>query len=185
MKGIIFTELIDLVQEKFGYEVVDKMINAAQLDNDGAFTSIGTYDHRDLLKMVGSLSEQLDVEAGVLVKIFGKHLFNTFTKKHASTIAGLNTAFEFIENVEGFIHKEVRKIHPDAQLPTFEYEYMGEDTLVVKYRSQRPFADVCEGLIEECILSFKEDIAIDRRDNTPDGRSTDFHLTRQTNAVSA
>ena len=178
MKGVIFTELLELVEDQFGYEVVDKMISEAALENGGAFTSIGTYDHGDLLKMVVSLSNQLGVEVPVLVKTFGKHLFKTFSKKHASKIAGMNSAFELIEKVESFIHVEVRKIYPDAQLPTFEYEYLDEDTLIVKYRSERPFADVCEGLMEQCIEHFGEEISISRTDIEPAGTATDFMLKK-------
>ena len=77
MKGIVFTELLELVEEKFGYETVDQIISAANLENDGAFTAIGTYDHNDLLKMVVALSQQVGVPVPVLVNTFGKHLFNT------------------------------------------------------------------------------------------------------------
>lgn len=185
MKGVIFTELINLVEDQFGYEVVDKMITDAELKNDGAFTAIGTYDHNDLLKMVVSLSSQLDVEVPVLVKTFGKHLFKTFSKQHSEKIAGMDSAFDLIKKVEGFIHVEVRKIYPDAQLPTFEYENINEDHLIVKYRSQRPFADVCEGLIEQCIEHFSEKIAINRNDIEPDGTATDFTLIREPSLVSA
>ena len=176
MKGVIFTELLDLVEDRFGYDAVDSMIGAANLENDGAFTSIGTYDHRELLKMVVALSMQLDVEVPVLVKAFGKHLFKSFSSKYADKIAGMTSAFDLISNVDGFIHVEVRKIYPDAQLPEFTYERPDGDTLVVKYRSQRPFADVCEGLIEQCVEHFKENITIVRENKNDDGTAANFIL---------
>lgn len=178
MKGIIFTEFLGLVEEKFGYEVVDKIISGTGLENDGAFTAIGTYDHRDLLKMVGALSKESGIEVPALVKVFGKHLFQTFSTKHADKIDGMNSAFELIEKVENFIHVEVRKIYPDAQLPTFSHEYKGDDTLIVHYRSERPFADVCEGLMEQCIESFGEEISIQREDVADDGTAADFTLVK-------
>ena len=178
MKGIIFTELIGLVEEKFGYEVVDKMLIRADLTNDGAFTSIGTYDYNDLLKMVVALSNELDVEVPILVKTFGKHLYRVFSEKHSEKIAGLESAFDLIKNVEGFIHVEVRKIYPDAQLPSFEYEQPDKNTLVVKYRSQRPFADVCEGLMEQCVESYGEPIHVQREDIKPDGTAANFTLIK-------
>ncbi len=175
----MFTELIELVEQRFGYEVVDKMIDDSNLENNGAFTAIGTYDHLDLIKMVTSLSQQLGVCVPDLVKTFGKHLFQVFSTNHADKLAGIASAFELIEKVEGFIHVEVRKIYPDAQLPSFEYEYLDEDVLVVKYRSERPFADVCEGLIEQCIEHFGESISIARADVNAVGTAADFTLTRE------
>lgn len=29
-------------------------------------------------------------------------------------------AFQFLKNIENYIHVEVRKLYPDAELPTFE-----------------------------------------------------------------
>ena len=180
MKGVVFTELMDLVEKEFGYEVVDQMIIDANLDNDGAFTAIGTYDHSDLVQMVVSLSQQTGIEFPVLVKLFGKHLFGVFAKKHIDKIAGMNSAFSVIENVENFIHVEVRKIYPDAQLPNFEYEYENDSTLIVKYRSERPFADLCEGLIEACIANFNDEIELERIDVAHNGTAANFRLEQKT-----
>lgn len=170
---------MSLVEEQFGYELVDKIIRDTKLENNGAFTSIGTYDHNELLKMVVALSQESGVQVPVLAKEFGKHLYRKFSAKHADKMHGMNSAFVLIEKVENFIHVEVRKIYPDAQLPSFTYELSDDgDTLVVKYRSERPFADVCEGLIEQCIESFGEEISIQRDDVATDGTAADFTLKK-------
>lgn len=179
MKGIIFTELVNLVEEKFGYATADKMIQSAQLSNDGAFTSVGTYDPSELVKMVVALSNEVNIDASTLVKVFGRHLYKIFSTTYADRLAHLNNAFELIESIEGFIHVEVKKLYPDAQLPTFDYQRPGENELVVRYRSERPLADACEGLLSECIEQFGELIAIERNDINPNGTATDFKLTRQ------
>ena len=41
MKGIIFTEFLDLVEEKFGLAMVDKIIKQSQLESKGIYKSIG------------------------------------------------------------------------------------------------------------------------------------------------
>lgn len=178
MKGIVFTELLELVEEKFGYETVDKMITTAQLENDGAFTAIGTYDHNELLKMVIALSGQTDIAVPILVNTFGKHLFNTFTKNYRDKISNFKTSFELLEKVEGFIHVEVRKLYPDAELPSFEYAHPSPEQLEMTYRSTRPFADLCEGLIQQCVEHFGESIDIQRENLSNDGTSAKFLLTR-------
>ena len=185
MKGIVFTELLELVEEKFGYETVDKVIASAKLDNDGAFTAIGTYEHSDLLKMVVALSQQTGVEIPVLVNTFGKHLFNKFVEMHSDKIELFENSFSLLEKVEGFIHVEVRKLYPDAELPTFEYQRPSEDELEVKYISTRPFADLCEGLIQQCVEHFGESVEIVREDLASDGTAAVFKLTRTGVSVSA
>jgi len=42
MKGIVFTEFLDLVEEKFGMEMVDKIITQSELESEGAYTAVGT-----------------------------------------------------------------------------------------------------------------------------------------------
>ncbi|MFT6414777.1 MAG: hypothetical protein ACJARZ_000109 [Dokdonia sp.] len=43
MKGIIFTEFLDLVEATFGLEMVDIILNASKLPSNGVYTTIGTY----------------------------------------------------------------------------------------------------------------------------------------------
>ena len=41
MKGIVFTEFLDLVEERFGLDVEDRIIIGAKVPNEGACTSKG------------------------------------------------------------------------------------------------------------------------------------------------
>ena len=43
MLGIVFTEFFDLVDEAFGEEILDDIIDMANLSNDGAYTAVGRY----------------------------------------------------------------------------------------------------------------------------------------------
>lgn len=185
MKGIVFTELLDLVENKFGYETVDKIITAAELENDGAFTSVGTYDHNDLLKMVVALSRQVDVEVPALVNTFGRHLFQVFSRNHSDKIGMFKSSFELLEKVEGFIHVEVRKLYPDAELPTFSYSHPNEHQLEITYLSTRPFADLCEGLIQQCVVHFDEQVDVQRENLADDGTHARFLLTRETSLAAS
>ena len=60
MKGIIFTEFLDLVEKKFGLVMVDKIINQSQLDSNGAYTSVGTYEFSEMLQLISNLSEDFN-----------------------------------------------------------------------------------------------------------------------------
>ncbi|MEO0814052.1 MAG: heme NO-binding domain-containing protein, partial [Myxococcota bacterium] len=45
MKGIVFTEFLEMVEDRFGFEAVDRLVTASGSDNDGVYTAVGTYDH--------------------------------------------------------------------------------------------------------------------------------------------
>ena len=57
----------------------------------------------------------------------------------------------------------VRKLYPDAQLPSFECT-SEPGRLAMLYRSTRPFADLAEGLIMGCIEHLGECIDVQRED---------------------
>lgn len=162
MKGIVFTEFLEMVENRFGYEVVDRIIQAADPESGAAYTSVGTYDHHELLKLVGALSEIAQIEVPMLVREFGKHLLRSFVNSSPQFFEGVNSAFEFLRTVDNRIHIEVRKLYPEAELPTFECRSQGPDHLEMIYRSSRPFADLAEGLMLECVEHFGEEIHIER-----------------------
>ena len=82
MKGIIFTAFLDLVEEKFGMEMLEDVISSANLPNEGAYTAVGTYDHDELITMVVILSEKSAIAVEDLVKAFGQYLFGVLSETY-------------------------------------------------------------------------------------------------------
>ena len=121
MKGLVFTEFLELVEERFGVEVADRIITAAELPNDGAYTSIGTYDHAELVRLVGALSNASGVDVPALVATFGEYLFDRLAVSHPTVLSEVRDAFTLFERLHTVIHAEVRKIYPAAELPDFEF----------------------------------------------------------------
>ena len=120
MKGMVFTEFLDMVELKFSAEMVDDIIEDSQLPNGGAYTAVGTYDHAELVRMVESLAQRSGVPVPTLVHAFGPHLFGRFYALYSDCFSGIPTALDFLEGIEVVIHTEVRKRYPDAQLPEFD-----------------------------------------------------------------
>jgi hypothetical protein len=57
MKGIIFTEFLKMVEDVFSPEIADRVISESGSSTGGAYTTVGTYDHHELINMVSRLSE--------------------------------------------------------------------------------------------------------------------------------
>ena len=185
MKGVVFTEFLELAEQRFGLEVVDRIIQQSHLQSDGAYTSVGTYDDGELLQLVTHLSRASGIPVPTLVKTFGKHLFNTFAAAYPHLWKGIRSAPDFLSKVEGFIHMEVQKLYPDAKLPRIEFTELEEETWELRYTSTRPFADLAAGLIEACIEYFGEEISVLRENiGHQDGTSARFLLQKQTKALS-
>jgi len=164
VKGVVFTEFIDMVEARFTPEVADRMITAAAVPSDGAYTAVGTYDYHEIIQLVAQLSMLTSIPMPKLVHTFGAHLFDRFVVAYPALFAGVTSAFNFLERIENHIHVEVRKLYPDAELPTFTCDTSTPGRLTLLYRSSRPFADLAEGLIAGCIAHFGEPILMHRND---------------------
>ena len=184
MKGIIFTELLEMAESTFSVSVVEDVLDSVELPSGGSYTSVGTYDHEELLAIVGQLSAQTGVPAGELVSAYGRYLFGRFTVLYPAMFADVECALDFIESVESHIHVEVRKLYSDAELPTIETTRTSDGDLEVFYRSRRPLADVAEALICGCIEHFGSRFDLQRTDeNTDTEFRTRFLVTQRVGAV--
>jgi hypothetical protein len=179
MKGVVFTEFVEFAEERFGLSVADEMIARCSLPSGGAYTAIGTYDHRELVQMVGQLSELSGRPVPELLRGFGMHLLKRFASSFPKFFAH-ESVFDFLPRIEDTIHVEVRKLYPDAELPTFTCEQPEPNRLVMVYQSQRGMADLAEGLIQGAIAHFRESVLVQRDDLPTEGaQKTRFTLTRQ------
>ncbi len=161
MKGIVFTEFIEFVEENISEEVADEIIESSELKSGGIYTSVGTYDYEELVQLVTNLSKAIEKPIPDLLKVFGKHLFHRFLASFPQFFSENLNLTDFLESVEKYIHVEVRKLYPDAELPTFECEFENEKFLMT-YHSKRDLADFAEGLIESTIEHYGESYSISR-----------------------
>ena len=179
MRGLIFTEFISLVEEKFGLRLADELLSQPGLTDGGAYTSVGNYSHREMLTLVSGLSERTGVPVSDLCTVFGEWLFPKLATGFEFAVKPYANAFDFLRSLNGVIHVEVRKLYPDAQLPLVPVTRVDERELVLEYRSERPFADVAEGLLRGCLAWFGERASLRREPLSPDGaHAARFTITR-------
>lgn len=176
MKGIVFTEFIDLVEEHFDPDIADRMITAAALPNGGAYTAVGTYAHTELVRMVVELGRLTGVPLQELIGLFGRHLAVRFTQLFPSFFAEQPDLFSFLASIDSHIHIEVRKLYPDAELPSFPVEARDDRSMTLLYRSQRCFEDLAEGLILGCARHYGEHVRLRRE--VVEGQGTRFVIER-------
>ncbi len=63
MKGLVFTEFLDMVEQRFSADMVDDIIEASDLPSGGAYTAVGTYSHSEIVALV----QQLAIRTGIAV----------------------------------------------------------------------------------------------------------------------
>lgn len=178
MKGIVFTEFLDMVESKFGYEMVDHIIEQSTLQSEGVYTSVGTYHHSEIVQLLSNLSERTKIDAGDLLKAFGEYLFDTFLKIYPQFFNTQEDAFGFLESIDSHIHVEVLKLYPDATLPKFETTKTSDGSLIMIYKSERKMAALAEGLIEKSIAHYNHPHSIDKELMNEEGSEVKFTIKK-------
>ncbi len=161
MKGMVFTEFLEMVEAKFSADMVDDIIDDANPASGGAYTSVGTYSHEELVDMVVALSNRTQIPVPVLVRTFGEHVFGVFARSFQQFFEGVPDALTFLSGIEDIIHAQVIKLYPDAQLPKFDCVRDGNQLTMI-YHSDRHLADLAEGLIMGCGQHFGDNLTIQR-----------------------
>lgn len=177
MKGIVFTEFFELVERHHGYATVDQLIEQVQPKNKGAYTAVGTYSHQEMVDFLHAYSALSETPMSDLLKLFGRHLFDVFLKNYPEFFEAQTTAFDFLKSIDDYIHQEVRKLYPDAQLPAFETHSVNSRELIMTYRSERSMSQLALGLIEKTFEHYQQAAEIETRSIDNQGKEVEFRIT--------
>ena len=178
MKGIVFTEFLEMVESKFGIEMVNGLLDSSELASGGVYSAVGTYDHKEMVSLVVELGKRSGMPLPDLLKAFGRYLFGTFKTSYASMFESAGDGFEFLESIDQEIHVEVLKLYPDAELPSFKTERKDDNVLQMDYHSDRAMGALAHGLIEACGEHYNEGFDIVMQPQTEDGKYVRFLITR-------
>jgi len=158
MKGIIFTEFLDIIEDAFGLEVCQKMLD--QASDMGVYTAVGSYDHRALVTLIVTLSKITGVSAEDLQEVYGEAVFTRLLQTLPAMTGIQQDTFNFIKKVEDHIHTEVKKLYPDATPPQFDFISETKTHMVMDYKSARCMSHVCLGLIKGCAKHFGQTVHV-------------------------
>ena len=68
--------------------------------------------------------------------------------------------FSFLNSIDQYIHPEVLKLYPEAELPRFQAEIKSENEMMLNYMSSKKMSDLAIGLIKGAANHFKEDVDV-------------------------
>ena len=173
MKGIVFSEFLEMVDEKFSMEMSERLIDDVNPPSGGAYTSLGTYDHQEIVALVSRLSEITSIPVPALLKTFGSYLLGQFAINFPEFFDGNTSTFDFLPRIESYVHLEVKKLYDDAELPSFICERTSPNILKMTYHSIRYLPDLAEGLIQGVADHFGDRIEI-KRENSSEVPATEF-----------
>ena len=178
MKGIVFTEFLELVEQKFGLEVVDEIIEKSDLESNGAYTSIGTYKFSEMLQLLSHLSTKTSISIDELLLVYAEHFFGVLVKSYPVLIKSYSDPIDMLASIESHIHIEVLKIYPDAELPTFDVISKSKNSLILIYKSSRAMYYFGLGLMNKTFDYFNSSAEIVIEKLKEDGTEVKFIITK-------
>ncbi len=163
MKGTVFVELLDHVEDKYGLDVLDKVILALgdKLSTKGAYTTVGNYPHQEMLELASAICTLRGESLESLLDDFARSLMLSFERMHPEFFHKDQDILDFFMSLESRIHTDVRKIYPDARPPLILCRKTAEDSLEITYQSARPLALMAVALTRATGARFNEALEIE------------------------
>jgi predicted hydrocarbon binding protein len=161
MQGSIYTAFSDMIIEKMGMEQWNELLDKTAPESKGFYTSGEQYADSELINMVVLLSQKTGVPVEALVETFGQYLFHVLYKRSPVDVSNIDNLRDFLLAIDGVIHVEVKRVHPQAYLPKFEYEDGEDNALIMYYSSKRKLCHASIGLIRGAAEHFSQEIEID------------------------
>jgi len=146
VKGLVFTTLYDFCEAHFGADMVDDVIDAAALPHQGAYTSVGTYPFEEMVSLISALVRLSGISMPEIMERFGEFCFSSWVKRFPALFNDRDI-FDVLGDIDKFHEEEVRRLYPDAVLPSFKVMSRTPNELILEYCSCKPVADLAVGVI--------------------------------------
>ncbi len=75
MMGFLFTAFLDLLDERFGMEVTERVLEGCRLASRGVYASAGDYDPAELVALSRELNRLTGVDPDGILEDLGRSLF--------------------------------------------------------------------------------------------------------------
>ncbi len=160
MKGIILVSFNEFIEELWGVEFWDELLNEAELPSEGVYTTAHTYDDQELFTLIGLVVDKQNISVKDAQFSFGKWVFKKLYSIAPAGVHDFKDVFEFLHAVQGFIHVEVHKLNPDALRPEFEFLSETPNQLSFHYQSPRKLCFFCEGIVHGLAEHTEQEIKV-------------------------
>ncbi len=162
MKGIVFNLLEEVISRRYGNETWDSLLAAA--NDDGVYTSLGSYSDDKMSALVTAASKALGEPPEVVLRWFGRQAMPLLAERYPVFFAGPSNTRAFLLTLNEIIHPEVRTLYPGAYVPVFDYDSSTADVLRMGYRSERKLCALAHGFIEGAADHYGEVASVEQRE---------------------
>lgn len=174
MLGLVFTEFMSMIETKYGLLMLDDVIEKSNLPRKGVYASLGDYPQTEFNTLIQTFSNETQKDPIVLLKEFGFHFFDPFTKLYSISLEKHKTLFDFIENLEFYARPEVAKRYPDSLVPRVKVSKTNDGTIEMIYKSEDIVYVFIEGFIMAAMNHYNVSTKLKVEILTPDASEVKF-----------
>ena len=102
----------------------------------------------------------------------------SFVALYPQYYARFDNLFDFLSHIDDYIHVEVKKLYPDAELPEFRVIERSDDRLVIDYSSPRGLTHLAAGMFQGSSDYYSEPVRIQHAVQPAADVTARFELSR-------
>lgn len=159
MHGMIFAELKKYVDTRLGHKAWENLLAEAGMGGR-IFLAVATYADAEALTIVTTASRLTKKEPAVILEDFGEFITPDLMKMYGALARPEWKTLEFLENIEGTIHRVVRIRNKGATPPQIRCARTAPMEVTISYGSARKLCALAKGLVYGVARHFGEDIKI-------------------------
>ena len=145
MRGVVVTGLKDYLESEGGINLWQELLTKADKE-DLIVMSSEFYPDDFVVSMVVMAAELTETPVNEFIEQFGKHLFKTLDTFYHFMMDDIKDYDTLIHSLDNIIHPQVKKLHPDAIVPSFEVSNK-DNGWHIEYRSERKLCPLAIGLL--------------------------------------
>ena len=165
MKPVIPLCLWELVTEKFGKDTWNVIKETAGF---GVNTFLFAHDDipdQQVFALVEATCKTLDISFEQAADVFGEYWVTSFAPRVYPGYLGKASSARSLLSMMPEIHQSATENIPNARPPRFDLSWEDENTLIMKYISERPLIDFAVGLTKGVGVYFGEPLHVTKLDS--------------------
>ena len=161
MRGLLFTDFVDMIESRYSLALADEVLSVAGLTAGGAYTTVGVYEFREFALLVDRVVERVQHSRAEILVEFGRFHFHKLRRLYPHLMTGVNDTFALLDRADHPIHTTVTSVHAGAEVPQLLFERLSATQARLEYRSPRGLAHIAEGIVLEAAAHYKQTIRIE------------------------
>lgn len=162
MKGTVVSTWIRTCRDLYGNETINKCLRDFNWPEDIVFTPLEDVEDEKIFKFIKIIADNVGVSINDLWKIIGENNLNKFAEDYPVFFKRV-TLYKFLTSLN-FIHSIIMKKIKGAKPPRMAIEPVSENSINLKYMSNRDLYDYFIGLLMGSAKFFNEKIEVNEVD---------------------